>query len=121
MLVFWLVIKVVFVEAVIPARNHNREPRAKGELLAALVPANKTLYLSKLKDEGIMFYYRRTVRRLDSFEELPSSEEPVYCILSSSEWREWSLPGTAVVIERMSDQQGDPIVLVRVTSTARGS
>src|SRR5205085_2177872 len=59
MLIFWLVVKVGFVELVIPARNQNREPHAKGERLAALVPPEKTLYLSRLKDEGIMFYYRR--------------------------------------------------------------
>src|SRR5262249_21744553 len=69
MLTLWLVAKVAFVEVVVPARLHNREPRAKGERLAALVPPDKTLYLSKLKDEGIMFYYRRNVRRLDSFEQ----------------------------------------------------
>ncbi len=100
----------------IPARNLNRQPRAKGERLAALVPSTKTLYLSKLKDEGIMFYYGRTVQRLDNFEQLPSSEEAAYCILDDSEWREWWLPGTAVVLERMRDEQGDPIVLIKVTS-----
>jgi 4-amino-4-deoxy-L-arabinose transferase-like glycosyltransferase len=114
MLTLWLVAKVAFVEVVVPARSHNREPRAKGERLAALVPPDKTLYLSKLKDEGIMFYYRRTVRRLESFEQLTSSTEPAYCILDDSEWREWDLPGSAVVIERMRDEQGDPIVLVKV-------
>jgi hypothetical protein len=80
-----------------------------------LVPPEKTLYLSKLKDEGIMFYYRRPVLRVASFEELPSSEEPVYCILDDSEWRHWPLPGTASVLEQMRDEQGDPIVLVMVT------
>jgi hypothetical protein len=118
-LVFWLVAKVAFVEAVIPARNQNRQPRAKGERLDALVPADKTLYLSQLKDEGILFYYRRPARRLQSFVDLPSSEEPAYCILDDLEWRQWRLPGTTGVIERLRDEQGDPIVLVRVTN--RGS
>ena len=63
-----------------------------------------------------MFYYGRTVRRLESFEEIPSSEGSAYCILDGSEWREWWLPGTAVVIERLRDEQGDPIVLVRVSN-----
>jgi hypothetical protein len=121
MLAIWFVAKIVFVEVVVPARSHNREPHAKGERLAALVPPDKALYLSRLKDEGIMFYYRRTVRRLDSFEELLSLEQPAYCILSDSEWREWWLPGTAVVIERMSDQQGAPIVLVKVLPTAQAA
>jgi 4-amino-4-deoxy-L-arabinose transferase-like glycosyltransferase len=114
-IVFWLLAKVAFVELVIPARNFTREPRAKGERLAALIPADKTLYLSRLKDEGIMFYYGRTVRRLENFDELPSSEEPAYCILDDSEWRRGWLPGTVRVITHMRDEQGDPIVLVKVT------
>src|SRR5262249_1079976 len=92
---FWFLPNFSFGEIIIPERNYSRGPRAKGERLAALVPPDKTLYLSRLKDEGIMFYYRRTVRRLESFEELPSSEGPVYCILDASEWRQWSEPGTA--------------------------
>jgi 4-amino-4-deoxy-L-arabinose transferase-like glycosyltransferase len=59
LLVLWLVAKVVFVEGLVPARNHGRAPRAKGEQLAALVPAGRTLYVFRLKDEGIMFYYGR--------------------------------------------------------------
>jgi hypothetical protein len=113
---FWLIAKVLFVTVIIPARNVNREPRAKGERLAQLVPADKRLYLSRLKDEGILFYYGRTAQRLEHFEELPSSEEPLYCILDDSEWRHWCLPGTATVVERMRDEQGDPMVLIRVTA-----
>jgi 4-amino-4-deoxy-L-arabinose transferase-like glycosyltransferase len=119
MLVCWLLVKVVFVEAVIPGRNQTRQPRAKGERLAALVPAEKTLYLSQLKDEGILFYYGRTAQRLESFEELHSSQEPAYCILDDSEWRHWWLPGTAAVVERMQDEQGDRMVLVKVTDIPR--
>src|SRR6202011_656603 len=58
-------------------------------LLAARVPAGATLYLLRLKDEGIMFYYGRPVRRLASFEHLPSFGQPLYCILDESEWRKW--------------------------------
>ena len=115
MLLLWLVAKVIFVEVVVPARNLHREPRAKGERLAALVPPEQTLYLSQLKDEGILFYYRRTARRLESFAQLPSSAAPVYCLLDNSEWRDWQLSGTTVVVERMRDEQGDPILLVQVT------
>ena len=38
-------------------------PKEKGEQLAAWVPDGNTLYLFQVKDEGIMFYYRRPVRR----------------------------------------------------------
>jgi 4-amino-4-deoxy-L-arabinose transferase-like glycosyltransferase len=131
--VLWLGVKLAFVHAVIPARNQNREPRAKGELLARLVPPGETLYLLRLKDEGIMFYYGRPVRRLPSFAGLPSSGRPVYCILDVSEWRKWqgyrvaraAIRGYAglaghgrdrseEVLRRLSDEQGDPIILVKV-------
>jgi 4-amino-4-deoxy-L-arabinose transferase-like glycosyltransferase len=118
-LALWLVVKLVYVHAVIPARNQNREPRAKGELLAALVPEGDTLFLSRLKDEGIMFYYGRPVRRLESLTELPSSSEPVYCILDQSEWRTWKSERPTMLVQEMKDEQGAPIFLVRVVSGDR--
>src|SRR5262249_3916443 len=72
----WLVVKLAFVHGVIPERNKNREPREKGHKMAALVPAGETLYVFHLKDEGIMFYYGRPVRRLPNMDNLPSSGEP---------------------------------------------
>src|SRR5262249_15359215 len=54
--IVWLAAKLAFVHVVIPHRNQNREPRAKGELLAEMVPGGQTLYLFNVKDEGIMFY-----------------------------------------------------------------
>lgn len=113
-LALWVGVKIVFVEKIVPARNLNREPRAKGELLARLVPEGKTLFLSRLKDEGIMFYYGRQVLRLESFAKLPASANPWYCILDDSEWRKWPAERPAVVIERLLDEQGAPIVLVKL-------
>src|SRR5262249_45139819 len=104
----WLIAKLVFVHYVIPERNHNREPRAKGQQLAALIPPGETLYLFQLKDEGIMFYYGRTVRRLPGMEELPSSGEPLYCILEETEWEQADRP--VEVLLRLKDEQGAPIV-----------
>jgi 4-amino-4-deoxy-L-arabinose transferase-like glycosyltransferase len=114
LLALWLGAKGVFVHAVMPSRNANREPRAKGRLLAALVPAGKTLYLFRLKDEGIMFYFGRPVFRLTSPADLPSRSEPVYCILEAEEWRQWRTARPARVLCRLTDEQGAPIVLVRV-------
>jgi 4-amino-4-deoxy-L-arabinose transferase-like glycosyltransferase len=135
LVVVWLGVKLAFVHAVIPARNHNREPRAKGERLARLVPEGETLYLARLKDEGIMFYYGRPVRRLESLDQVPSSGRPAYCILDVSEWRKWQAlriaeraalgyagapPGRGLppqreeVVERLTDEQGDPILLIKV-------
>ena len=115
LLAAWLLVKLLFVEVVIPARNPNRAPREKGEQLAAVVPTGETLYLFRLKDEGIMFYYGRPVLRLLGPEQLPSSTEPLYCILDESEWQQWHPGRPAEALLRLQDEQGQPIVLVRVT------
>jgi 4-amino-4-deoxy-L-arabinose transferase-like glycosyltransferase len=114
LLVLWLGAKAAFVHALVPSRNANREPRAKGLLLAELVPPGRILYLFRLKDEGIMFYYGRPVLRLASAEDLPSPGEPVYCILEEREWREWRTTRAVEVLRHLNDEQGAPIVLVRV-------
>src|SRR5207245_2808550 len=49
LLIAWIACKLVFVHAVVPARNRNRQPREKGEQITALVPPAETLYLSMLK------------------------------------------------------------------------
>jgi 4-amino-4-deoxy-L-arabinose transferase-like glycosyltransferase len=113
-LICWLVLKAVFVHAVMPGRLASRQPRAKGELVAASVPASQILYVFLVKDEGIMFYYGRPVVRLNTLKQLPSSSEPLYCILNQVEWRQWDHARPAHVVLQMIDQQGDPIVLVRV-------
>jgi hypothetical protein len=120
----WLLAKVVFVEAVVPARNPKRAPHAKGEALAAAVPPRQPLYVFRLKDEGIMFYYGRAhpaggdgppVQRLRNASALPSSGEPVYCILDQAEWQQWQSTGWTEEVLRLPDEQGSPIVLVRVS------
>ena len=76
------------------------------------MPAGQVLYVFQLKDEGIMFYYGRPVRRLPSPAQLPSAEEPLYCILNENEWDHWRGTGRAEAVQRLKDEQGDPIVLV---------
>lgn len=126
----WLVVKLAFVHVIvpggklgalpltIPGRNTDRQIRAKGQQLAAAVPVGKTLYVFRLKDEGVMFYYGRIVTRLQKPTDLPSSSTPAYCILDESEWFEWKQwPGVKPVLH-LSDGQGEPIVLVRVVPAA---
>jgi len=76
------------------------------------------LYLFQLKDEGIMFYYGRTVLRLPCPADLPSSTEPLYCILAKEEWDRWreASPRRAVQLsdDSLIDEQGARMVLVRV-------
>jgi 4-amino-4-deoxy-L-arabinose transferase-like glycosyltransferase len=111
----WMLVKLVFVHAIIPHRNTNREPRAKGELIASLVPAGCVLHLFHLKDEGIMYYYGRPVQRVTSLEHLPLGGEPMYCILDAAEWARWQTSPRVMALQHLADEQGDPIVLVRVT------
>ncbi|MBV9126275.1 MAG: hypothetical protein JO112_23240, partial [Planctomycetes bacterium] len=121
LLVLWLAVKLVFVEVVVPRRLQGRDARLKGELLAALVPEGNTLYLFRLKDEGIMFYYHRTVCRLPSPDQLPSSGEPLYCMLDRSEWSRWGTRADVESVRRLEDEQGDPMVLVKVHPQQFGS
>lgn len=113
-LAFWLVVKVAFVEHVMPTRNGQREPRARGRLLASLVPAGATLYLFRIKDEGIMFYFGGQVVRLASPARLPSSGEPIYCILNPAECDQLRTERRLRVVRELYDEQGAPMVLVQV-------
>jgi 4-amino-4-deoxy-L-arabinose transferase-like glycosyltransferase len=141
LLAAWLVFKVGFVHAWVPMRDGRangllracgckpkptRDPRGKAEQIAALVPADRPLYLFRLKDEGIMFCYSRchpdgrpdrVVRRLHGPEDLPCTAELVYSIVAEAEWAGWDRRRPAEVLLRLHDQQGDPIVLV----AARGA
>jgi hypothetical protein len=114
---FWLVAKVAFVHFVMPVRLHSREPRTKAERIANVVPPEQVLYLFRLKDEGIMFYYGRPVLRLPGPHRLPSSVEPLYCILDESEWRNWRSPRDIEALLHLQDEQGDPIVLAKVAGS----
>jgi 4-amino-4-deoxy-L-arabinose transferase-like glycosyltransferase len=116
-MVVWLILKVVWVQAVIPHRDLQRDPRGKGALLASLVPGHCILYLFQMKDEGIMFYYGRSVQRLPGPADLPSSGEPLYCILGQDEFERWARHSNRALVpltQGMTDEQGAPMVLVRV-------
>jgi hypothetical protein len=113
LLVCWLMVKLVFVHGFVPARNPAGQPREKGEQMAARVPDGRTLYLFRVKDESILFYYGRPARRLPGPQRLPRSGEPVYCLLTREEWRSWTGPPPEVLL-RLNDEQGAPLVLVKV-------
>ena len=117
-LVCWLATKLVFVQVVMPKRQFNRDPQGKAAVLAALVPPGQLLYLFHLKDEGIMFYYGRPVLRLAAIADLPSLGEPLYCILEQGEWDRWrqtSSRNAVPLSQGLTDEQGAPMVLVRVS------
>jgi 4-amino-4-deoxy-L-arabinose transferase-like glycosyltransferase len=109
--VMWLVVKVVFVEVVVPRRTAGRDAEATAAQLRELVPPGEPLYLFKLKDEGVLFYYGRPARKLHDPHELP---RPAYAALISQEWDARAAIGDVELVRWMYDQQGDPLVLVRV-------
>src|SRR5205085_2307575 len=103
LVLLWLAVKLVFVHGVAESRSRHRHARGKAEQIAALVPAGEILYLSRLKDEGIMFYYGRTVRRLGSAAELLSSTRPRYGILDAAEWKAWEHSRPAEILLQLPD------------------
>jgi hypothetical protein len=114
----WLITKAVFVQLHMGQRYLSRDPQGKAAIIASLVPRDCILYLFKLKDEGIMFYYGRIAQRLSNPEDLPSSSEPLYCILAKEEWEQWqritSRSAVRLTDANLTDEQGDSMVLVRV-------
>lgn len=108
--VCWLVAKVAFVEAVVPRRTAGRNAEATAAQLRELVPPGETLYLFKLKDEGVMFYYAGPARKLHNPEELP---RPAYVALIQQEWEARAALGDVEAIRWMYDQQGDPLILAK--------
>lgn len=109
----WIIVKLTFVHVIIPARTAGRGAEATGRQLAAAVPPGEMLYLFRLKDEGVMFYYGRRVRRLADPRHLPVTDRPRYCILNESELRQDEFAAAEPVVH-LKDAQGDPIALVRM-------
>ncbi|MGF1578622.1 MAG: ArnT family glycosyltransferase [Gemmataceae bacterium] len=109
----WVVLKLVYVHAVIPRKSAEASPQVKGEVLAQLVPVDTILYIIGVKDEGIMFYYRQLVYRVSSPTKLPKGH-PSYCVLLPKELEKVRAQRPIEVIRELTDQQGDPMILVRV-------
>jgi hypothetical protein len=109
-LVAWLTVKIVFVQVVIPARTAKHDPEPIAAELREHVPPGEPLYLFRLKDEGVMFYYARPGVRLNHPGELPPG---AYALLIQQEWEDRDAFGHLKVIHWMHDQQGDPLILVR--------
>lgn len=111
MLLAWCAVKIVYVEVVQPKRSERPYLAATTNRLRDLVPAGSTLYLCKLKDEGVLFYYGQPAKRF-TWERLPGPGS--YALLIEAEWREQSASRRLEAVEWLRDQQGDPVVLVRI-------
>ena len=109
-LIAWCGVKIAFVEAVLPKRTEHRHVEQTASRLSELVPQGESLYLCKLKDEGVLFYYNRPARRFH-WDELPA--RPFHAVLIEAEWRQEKDSSRFEIVELLRDQQGDAIVLVR--------
>jgi len=114
LMALWLATKIIFVTLIVPARDGLRAPSLKGQQIAALVPPGQILYLFRLKDEGILFYYGRPAQRLPAPAFLPTSEHSVYCLITENEYLQWSGPRPPEILLRLCDEQQCPIVLVKM-------
>jgi hypothetical protein len=119
LIALWLAAKLVFVTLIVPARDAHRAPRAIGQQIANVVPPGCTLYLFRLKDEGILFYYGRPARRLPAPCYVPASEHADYCLLVESEWQQATLAQCVDILIPLQDEQGRPIVLARLSAAIR--
>ncbi|MFT3878518.1 MAG: glycosyltransferase family 39 protein [Gemmatales bacterium] len=108
----WCVVKVVYVEIIIPARFAKRPSLAEqAKIMQEFVPTEATLYLSKVKDECLMFNYGRAVRRISAWDQLPT-QGVNWCVLTEAERAVFSLPVEHE--QRLLDAQGEMLVLCRV-------
>jgi hypothetical protein len=98
------------VEIVIPRRIAGRNAEATAAQLRELVPPGEPLYLFKLKDEGVMFYYGRPAFKLHDPHELPAG---AFATLIPQEWDARTDYGDVQLVRWMYDQQGDPLILVQ--------
>ncbi len=104
---------MVYVHGVIPRKSAEFSPQSKGENLAQLVPVDTILYIMGIKDEGIMFYYRKVVRRVASPSDLPRGRS-LYCVLLPAEVQRVRSQRQVEILRELIDQQGDPMILVRI-------
>jgi hypothetical protein len=109
----WVIVKIAFVQIILPGRDVTRQARQKGEQIAALVPPGNLLHLSRVKDEGILFYYGRRAQRVTDPARWTSSGSSGYWLLVESEWQQWATRRSAEILLRLSDEQGKPLILIR--------
>jgi hypothetical protein len=129
----WLAVKLAYVHTVLPPQYQQRGLEDKGAQLAQVVPPLHTVYLFREEDdslEGVLFYFSRLrasqtavpVQRVASPNELPSSPEPLYCIVDEADWKGGSPAwenrrqhGRAQPVHEFYDERNIPVLVVRVT------
>jgi hypothetical protein len=115
----WCLVKVIYVEIIIPARFAKRPDLAtQAKLMQDFVPAKSILYLSKVKDECLMFNYGREVRRISDWNHLPA-EGICWCVFTEAERAAFPLPVDQEL--RLLDAQAEPLVLCRCRQSSQAS
>jgi 4-amino-4-deoxy-L-arabinose transferase-like glycosyltransferase len=111
-LLAWSAAKIALVELAAPKRDHERQTAAKAAALARLYPASETLFVRQAKDEGLMFYLDREVRRVRDWAFLP--KDAVSLLLTGDEWAALAAapPRPIRSSQFLKDAQGDTIVYV---------
>jgi hypothetical protein len=109
-LLVWVAVKVAFVEVAIPKRTASRGAEATAAELRQFVPPDQPLYVFRLKDEGVTFYYARPVVKWNDPHALPHG---AVALLIRQEWEDRAAFGHLELVCCMHDQQGEPIYLVR--------
>lgn len=117
-LLLWLAVKAALVQALIPARDRERQPAEKAAALARLLPQGEPLYLSRVKDEGLTFYLGREVRRVRDWARLPAEASAL--LLTAEEWTAFERrpPRPVRAQQFLKDTQNDTIVYVRLATPA---
>ncbi|MBL8823592.1 MAG: glycosyltransferase family 39 protein [Planctomycetia bacterium] len=112
-LAVWCVIKIVHVEVLIPARFAKRPSLDEQAFkLQQAIPITATLYISKLKDECLMFHYGREVIRLREWDGII----PTYCLLTAAECASWPTELASQIKHEtpLLNAQCEPIFLVQL-------
>jgi 4-amino-4-deoxy-L-arabinose transferase-like glycosyltransferase len=120
LLLCWVVVKVAYVEMLIPARYAKRPVLAEqAEELRAFVPPAWYLWLKAVKDECLMFNFGQPVRRVAGWEPFAVTSEAC-CILTEAERQAWpaALAGRITAVRFLRDAQGDPLVVVRLRAVS---
>lgn len=110
LLAAWAVVKCIHVAYVMPQRSVHRDPLPAARALQDLVPDGVILYIDRLKDEGVMFYYGRPVRRFQPLAALPAG---AWAVATRSEWEQLQADAAWQLLAELRDQQGDPLLLLR--------
>jgi 4-amino-4-deoxy-L-arabinose transferase-like glycosyltransferase len=112
----WVTVKIVYVERIVPQRNAQRGYPERGAAVAEYVPPNALLYVTRTKDEGMAFHYRRPIQRVRTLAAMPAGG--VYCYLTHSDWAELQKTRTGDVLLDGKDELGEPSVLVRLVPSS---